>query len=186
MARGARPRQDGRQRQWPGKALTGLLAFAGLIPVIVAASSCGSLSSPGNSTTPGSTMTASATATGAPGQPATRVAAAAQQTQPGSTQTTSAASQAPAPPTSAPPTSAPTTPAPTTPASTRPAPTTPAAVAPPPTSMAPAGCHPLTNGGKCYEPGEFCRNSDHGVTGVAGDGETITCEDNDGWRWEPS
>jgi hypothetical protein len=23
------------------------------------------------------------------------------------------------------------------------------------------------------------------VTGVAGDGETITCEDNDGWRWEP-
>jgi hypothetical protein len=55
--------------------------------------------------------------------------------------------------------------------------------APPP---APASCHPLTNGGKCYEPGEFCRDSDHGVTGLAGDGETITCEDNDGWRWEPS
>jgi hypothetical protein len=24
------------------------------------------------------------------------------------------------------------------------------------------------------------------MTGVAGDGETITCEDNDGWRWEPT
>jgi hypothetical protein len=55
-----------------------------------------------------------------------------------------------------------------------------------PSSAAPATCHPLTNGGKCYEPGEFCRASDHGVTGVAGDGETITCEDNDGWRWEPA
>jgi hypothetical protein len=24
------------------------------------------------------------------------------------------------------------------------------------------------------------------MSGVAGDGEAITCEDNDGWRWEPS
>jgi hypothetical protein len=54
--------------------------------------------------------------------------------------------------------------------------------APPPP---PAACHPLTNGGNCYEPGEFCRDSDHGVTGLAGDGKVITCEDNDGWRWEP-
>jgi hypothetical protein len=23
------------------------------------------------------------------------------------------------------------------------------------------------------------------VTGRAGDGETITCENNNGWRWEP-
>ena len=46
-------------------------------------------------------------------------------------------------------------------------------------------CHPLSNEGTCYEPGEFCRKSDHGVTGVAGDGKTIICEDNDGWRWEP-
>lgn len=46
-------------------------------------------------------------------------------------------------------------------------------------------CTPLTNGGNCYEPGEFCRNSDHGMTGVAGDGERIRCEDNNGWRWEP-
>ena len=49
-----------------------------------------------------------------------------------------------------------------------------------------AACQPLTDGGNCYEPGEYCRDTDHGVSGVAGDGETITCEDNDGWRWEPS
>jgi hypothetical protein len=58
----------------------------------------------------------------------------------------------------------------------------PAPVPPPPA----ASCHPLSNEGTCYEPGEFCRNDDHGVTGVAGDGKTITCEDNDGWRWEDS
>jgi hypothetical protein len=57
---------------------------------------------------------------------------------------------------------------------------------PPPTTAAPASCHPLTDGGNCYSPGEYCRDSDHGVTGVAGNGETITCEDNDGWRWEPT
>lgn len=55
--------------------------------------------------------------------------------------------------------------------------------APPPP---PASCHPLTNSGHCYEPGEFCRKTDHGASGVAGDGEAITCEDNNGWRWEPT
>ena len=50
----------------------------------------------------------------------------------------------------------------------------------------PTSCHPLTNGGNCYEPGEFCRQSDAGTSGVAGDGEAITCEDNNGLRWEPS
>ena len=60
------------------------------------------------------------------------------------------------------------------------------AVTAPPIAATPAGCHPLSNEGTCYEPGEYCRNSDHGATGVAGDGETITCEDNNGWRWEPS
>ncbi|MCW2497976.1 hypothetical protein [Jatrophihabitans sp.] len=54
-----------------------------------------------------------------------------------------------------------------------------------PSSPPPAGCYPLTNSGNCYEPGEYCRSSDHGVTGVAGDGEAIRCEDNNGWRWEP-
>jgi hypothetical protein len=53
-------------------------------------------------------------------------------------------------------------------------------------SSAPAGCYPLTNGGNCYEPGEYCRNADHGMSGVAGGGEAIICEDNDGWRWEPA
>lgn len=48
------------------------------------------------------------------------------------------------------------------------------------------GCHPLTDSGNCYEPGEFCRDTDHGTSGTAGDGEAITCEDNDGWRWDPS
>jgi hypothetical protein len=67
-----------------------------------------------------------------------------------------------------------------------PAPSTTTQPPPPPTTAAPASCHPLTDGGNCYEPGEYCRNSDHGVTGVAGDGQTITCEDNNGWRWEPA
>jgi hypothetical protein len=75
---------------------------------------------------------------------------------------------------------------PTAAASSAPAP------APPPTTTAPAaapstpsGCYPLSNEGTCYEPGEYCRKSDHGASGVAGDGERIVCEDNDGWRWEP-
>jgi hypothetical protein len=46
-------------------------------------------------------------------------------------------------------------------------------------------CYPLSNAGHCYEPGEFCRIADAGTTGVAGDGEKIKCEDNNGWRWEP-
>jgi hypothetical protein len=76
--------------------------------------------------------------------------------------------------------------APATHAPPPPPPTTPAAPPPPPvTQAAPAGCTPKTNAGNCYEPGEFCRDSDHGATGVAGDGKAIECEDNDGWRWEP-
>jgi hypothetical protein len=74
------------------------------------------------------------------------------------------------------------------------APTTAAAVAPStapaaaPTQAAPtsAGCHPLSDEGTCYEPGEYCRDDDHGTSGVAGDGKAIICEDNDGWRWEPA
>jgi hypothetical protein len=72
-----------------------------------------------------------------------------------------------------------------------PAPTTAAAAAAPraaapPASAAPASCHPLTNAGNCYEPGEYCRDADRDASGVAGDGKAITCEDNDGWRWEPA
>ena len=95
------------------------------------------------------------------------------------------ATHAPAPATHAPATRAPApaTPSPsptiTHPAAPPPAPATSAAVPPP------ASCSPLTNSGHCYEPGEYCRNSDHGMYGVAGDGEKIACEDNNGWRWEP-
>jgi len=178
-----------RGKSWPArqKAFTGILAFVGLIIVAVATSSCGSSPSTGSGTTAVMTTTAAAAAaaatpagtpsrpatvtpTGTPSHRVTHAAAPAQTTHPTKTKTATATiaatSQAPEPP--------------------APAPTTPAAVVPPPSSAAPASCYPLTNGGNCYEPGEFCRNSDHGVSGMAGDGEAITCEDNNGWRWEPS
>ena len=100
----------------------------------------------------------------------------------------------PRPPvTSAPPPPPPTTAAPApvqtsaAPAYVPPAPA-PTTQAPQPvqTTQAQQGCTPLTDGGKCYEPGEYCRGDDHGVTGIDGDGNQITCEDNDGWRWESS
>jgi hypothetical protein len=53
---------------------------------------------------------------------------------------------------------------------------------PPPVTT--TGCYPVSNEGTCYRPGEFCRNSDHGMTGRAADGEAIICTYNDGWRWE--
>lgn len=71
-------------------------------------------------------------------------------------------------------------------AATPPAQSTPAAPPAPPASTAPAGCSPLSDEGTCYKPGEYCRDDDHGASGVAGDGESIICEDNDGWRWEPA
>ena len=52
-------------------------------------------------------------------------------------------------------------------------------------SPSPTSCYPLTSSGNCYEPGEYCPNADHGTSGVAGDGKTIVCENNNGWRWEP-
>jgi hypothetical protein len=81
-----------------------------------------------------------------------------------------------------------TVPPPSTTTTTRPPPppTTTAPPPSPPTTAAPASCYPIDDEGGCYEPGEYCRDDDHGVTGRAGDGETITCEDNDGWRWEPT
>ena len=42
-----------------------------------------------------------------------------------------------------------------------------------------------TSSGHCYAPGEYCPNADHGISGIAGNGEAIICEDNNGWRWEP-
>jgi phosphatidylserine/phosphatidylglycerophosphate/cardiolipin synthase-like enzyme len=49
----------------------------------------------------------------------------------------------------------------------------------------PTRCHPRTSSGNCYEPGEYCSDADHGLSGIAGDGTPIVCEDDHGWRWEP-
>lgn len=88
----------------------------------------------------------------------------------------------PVPPTT---TSTTAAPAPTTTTGPPPPPTT-TVPPPPPTTAAAPSCTPLSDEGTCYEPGEYCRDSDHGASGVAGNGERITCEDNDGWRWEPA
>jgi hypothetical protein len=69
-------------------------------------------------------------------------------------------------------------------APTQPAPAPASSPSPPPATG--ASCYPLSDEGTCYEPGEFCRDDDQGMSGIAGDGEAITCEDNDGWRWEPA
>jgi len=58
---------------------------------------------------------------------------------------------------------------------------------PSPSRPAATGCTPIDDEGGCYEPGEYCRDDDHGTTGRAGDGDTITCEDENGtWYWETS
>jgi hypothetical protein len=55
-----------------------------------------------------------------------------------------------------------------------------------PVAASPAvSCYPLTGSGHCYQPGEYCRTTDHGMSGIAEDGQDITCENDDGWRWEP-
>jgi len=92
-----------------------------------------------------------------------------------------------APPESTPPPPAQSGPPPATHAAPPPAtPAPPSATTPAPAPATSAGCYPLSDEGTCYRPGEYCRDDDHGVTGVAANGEQITCEDNDGWRWEPS
>jgi hypothetical protein len=139
-------------------------AFVLLLIIVGVATGCGKATPVGNAS-PAVTATPTRTATRTP-TPAAIVTKA--KTQPTRTRTAAATTQAAVPPTTPPQTPAP-------------------AVAPaPPAPTTPAGCHPLTNGGNCYEPGEYCRNSDHGTSGVAGDREAITCEDNNGWRWEPS
>ena len=60
------------------------------------------------------------------------------------------------------------------------------AASPATASPTPAGCYPIAASGNCYEPGEFCPHADAGMSGVAGDGERIVCQDNDGLRWEPA
>jgi cardiolipin synthase A/B len=66
-----------------------------------------------------------------------------------------------------------------------PATTTPPPSAAPPTSPTTSGCYPIDDEGGCYEPGEYCRDDDRGTSGRAGDGDTITCEEEGGgWFWE--
>lgn len=67
-----------------------------------------------------------------------------------------------------------------------PAPTTATTSVPPSpsTTAGSAGCYPIDDEGGCYEPGEYCRDDDHGMTGRAGNGDTIVCEDENGWYWE--
>jgi hypothetical protein len=60
------------------------------------------------------------------------------------------------------------------------------APAQPSSTSSSSSCYPTASSGNCYEPGEYCSNADHGASGIAGDGKSITCEDNNGWRWEPN
>jgi phosphatidylserine/phosphatidylglycerophosphate/cardiolipin synthase-like enzyme len=54
-----------------------------------------------------------------------------------------------------------------------------------PTNPTASGCYPIDDEGRCYEPGEYCRDDDHGSTGRSGNGQTITCEvENGTWYWE--
>jgi hypothetical protein len=60
---------------------------------------------------------------------------------------------------------------------------------PSPSSSAPApdpstaACYPTTSAGNCYQTGEFCPNADHGMSGIAENGDSIVCENDNGWRW---
>jgi hypothetical protein len=54
------------------------------------------------------------------------------------------------------------------------------------TSPGSGGCYPTASTGNCYEPGEYCPTADAGMTGVAGDGKTITCVLESGrYHWHP-
>jgi hypothetical protein len=163
------------------KVLTGFLAFCGLVFIIGTAAAAGFSSS--SSSSSGSAAVASSPTVKAPATTASPTV----KKPPVATHAVTTAPSAPAPTTPAPPSTQPRTTAavpkstPSSPAHTTAAPT------PSPTaSKPPATCHPLTVAGKCYEPGGFCPKSDHGTSGVAGDGKAIECVDvaNVGWRWE--
>lgn len=65
----------------------------------------------------------------------------------------------------------------------------PPAPSPSPSSSAPApdpstaACYPTTAAGNCYQAGEFCSDADHGMSGIAENGDAIVCENDNGWRW---
>jgi hypothetical protein len=180
---GGAPGGPERPKPWAARhtPFTRFLAFCGVVVLIsVAAAACSSSTSSSpvaatmsptlkapvaeakSTASPTPTTAHTATTAAAPSTPAQTTVAA----QPAASAAPSQAAPAAQP-------AAPTAPPRTTPA-------------PPPSSKAPASCYPLSDEGTCYEPGEYCRDSDHGVSGVAGDGEAIICQDNDGWRWEPA
>lgn len=134
-------------------------------------------------------VTLVAVATSTPNQPVAQTSrATATAHVPGHFPQTGGNATATVPPTTTPVLTNTPTPAPTATATPLP-PTPPTAIpAPAPTTSPPPppDCYPLTNSGNCYEPGEYCRSADHGASGIAGDGERITCTYNNGWRWEPS
>jgi hypothetical protein len=80
--------------------------------------------------------------------------------------------------------SSPPSPSPS-PSHSSPAPS-PSPSSPAPSPSSPAACYPLSSAGNCYKAGEYCPEADHGMDGVAQNGEAIVCEDNNGWRWEPA
>ena len=158
-----------RGKSWPErhKVVTGTLCCAALVTVIAVANS---VRLPASHSTSVAAGVAATTATAAPvtdtQSHATEAAASARKTQPAAKHTPPAESHSLAthPPTRA----------------TQLAPVAPSA------HTAPAGCRPLTDKGRCYEPGEYCRESNNGGVGKAGDGTAIICENKNGWRWEPA
>jgi hypothetical protein len=174
------------QKSWAArhKVLTGVVASCVLVLAvgIAAAASSSSSSSPSATAANNPTVTASratanptvkaavathprTTAPAAPGQ----TPLASPSAQPETTAPTHKAAPSASATTTATATSSPTaTPTPTPTASA---------------STAPASCYPLNAKGKCFEPGQFCPKADHGLSGLAGDGEAIVCVDVNSWAW---
>jgi len=172
------PRKPWHKRRWVR--ITGVI---GALAVIIALSNH-SGPSPAAATAPAKSATPEAQAPKATPKPAKATPKPAKTAAPAARARPARASASPAQSSARP---AQTTPAAAVPAQpSSPAPAQSTQPAAPPAAAAPEGCYPLSNAGTCYEPGEYCRNSDHGVSGMAGDGEAITCEDNNGWRWEPA
>lgn len=165
------PRKPWHKRRWVR--ITGVI---GALAVIIALGNHPG-TSPAAATAPAVSATPKAQASKATPKPA-KTAAPAARARP------ARASASPAQASASPAQTTPAAAVPAQPSSPAPAQSTPPAASP--AAAAPAGCYPLSNAGTCYEPGEYCRNADHEVSGMAGDGEAITCEDNNGWRWEPA
>lgn len=162
------------------KVLTGVAAGCGLVLVIGIAAVASS--SPSSSLSAVSANKLTVRATGATATPTVKAADAthAVTTAPAMPVQTTLASPSTQPRTTAAThKAAPSTPAQTTATAT----SSPAVTATPTPSATSASCYPLTSAGECFEPGEFCPRADHGMSGLAGDGEAIACGDVDGWRW---